>query len=264
MGSGEDRVVVELGVARQADATPVLDQRLDDPGRRDGPLVRPRADQPAVQRDGVEDLQVGAVPDSQALDDVDAVQLGVPLGDLRQIPAGRRRRAAHPSLAVQSPAPLEDAADGADRGQHVGAPLQEGLEDRLGTVVAQVALLGQLLSQVQDQVLDGGRCALRCTRDRRLILPVDAIQSLAPCLLDPVVDRRLRDAEAAGDLVLGQAASDGLDDLTTAFFRQALLLMTTSRRNAVSIKATSWRAFGRSVEAPHRTNVNDRQVVAAT
>jgi hypothetical protein len=97
-----------------------------------------------------------------------------------------------------------------------------------------------------------------------MILPVDAVQSLAPCLLDPVMDRRLGDAEAAGDLVLGQAAADGLDDLTTTFFRQALLLMATSRRNAVFIKATSWHAFGRSVEVRRRTNVNDRQVVAAT
>jgi hypothetical protein len=50
------------------------------------------------------------------------------------------------------------------------------------------------------------------------------------------VDSRLRDAEAAGDLVLGQAATDGLDDLTTALSRQALLHMTTSRRNPVLIE----------------------------
>jgi hypothetical protein len=87
---------------------------------------------------------------------------------------------------------------------------------------------------------------------------------LAVCVLDPVVDGRLRDAEAAGDLALGQAASDGLDDLTTALSRQALLLMVNSRGNAVSIKLTSCRAFSRSVEARRRTNVDDRQVVAAT
>jgi hypothetical protein len=72
-----------------------------------------------------------------------------------------------------------------------------------------------------------------------LIFPVDAVQSLSPCPLDPVADRRLRDAAAAGDLVLGQAASDGLDDLTTALSRQALLLMATSRRDPIPIKATS-------------------------
>jgi hypothetical protein len=84
-----------------------------------------------------------SIIDRQALDDVDAVQLGVPPGNLEHIPAGRRRRAAHPSLAVQGPASLEDAADGADRGPLFGAPLPEGLEDRLGTAVAQVALLGR-------------------------------------------------------------------------------------------------------------------------
>ncbi len=60
---------------------------------------------------------------------------------------------------------------------------------------------------------------MRRAGDRRLIVPVDTVQSLAPCLLDPVVDRRLRDAEAASDLVLGQATPDGLDDLTTALSR---------------------------------------------
>jgi hypothetical protein len=72
---------------------------------------------------------------------------------------------------------------------------------------------------------------------------VDTVQSLSPCPLDPVADRRLRDAEAAGDLVLGQAAADGLDDQATALSGQALLLMATSRRNSVFIKATSWGAF---------------------
>jgi hypothetical protein len=62
------------------------------------------------------------------------------------------------------------------------------------------------------------------------------------------MDGGLRDAEAAGDLALGQAAADGLDDLAPALSGQALLLMATSRRNAVSLKVTSWRACRRSVE----------------
>jgi hypothetical protein len=125
-------------------------------------------------------------------------------------------------------------------------------------VVAQVAVLGQLLAQVQDQVLDVSRGALRGVRDRRVILPADAVQALATGLLDPVVDRRLRDAEAAGDLALGQTTSDGLDDLATTLSGQVLLLMATSQRDAVSINATSWHASRRAVEARRRTNVNDR------
>jgi len=74
----------------------------------------------------------------------------------------------------------------------------------------------------------------------------------------------LADTEAMSDLVLGPTATDGLDDLATALNRQALLLMATSRRSVVSVKATPWRAIGRSFKARRRTDVNDRQVVAAT
>jgi hypothetical protein len=74
----------------------------------------------------------------------------------------------------------------------------------------------------------------------------------------------LADTEATSDLVLGQTATDGLDELTAALNRQALLLMTTSRRSPVSLKATPWRAIGRMFKARRRTDVNDRQVVAAT
>jgi hypothetical protein len=233
-------------------------------GRRDRPLVRPRADQPAVKRDGVEDLQIRAVLDGQPLDDVDAVQLGVPPGHIGQIPTGRRGWTAHPPLAIQCPAPSEDAADGADRGQRLGAPLQEGPEDGLGTAVARIALLGQLPSQVHDQVLDVGRCASRGVRDRRSVVPIDAIQSLVLCPLDPVADGWLTDAEAPRGLVLGHPATDSFDDLTTAWSRQGLLLMATSRVSAVSVKATPGRTSGRSIGVRRRTDVNDRQVVAAT
>jgi hypothetical protein len=102
VGPGEDRVVVEPGEARQADTAPVRHQLLHDPGRRDGLGARPRADEPAVERDGVEDIHVRAVLDGQALDGVDAVQLGPAGGHLGQVPAGRRGRAADPPRAVES------------------------------------------------------------------------------------------------------------------------------------------------------------------
>jgi hypothetical protein len=74
----------------------------------------------------------------------------------------------------------------------------------------------------------------------------------------------LADTELTSDFVLGQTATDGLDDLTTTLNRQALLLMATSRRSDVSVKATPWRAISRSLEARLRTDVNDWKVVAAT
>src|SRR5262249_22179927 len=158
-------------------------------------------------------------------DDINAVQLGLPCGHVGQIPAGRWRRAAHPSLAVQGPTPPEGAADGAGRGQRGRAPLPEGLQDRLGPPVAPGTPLGPSPPQVQDQVLDVGRCALRRAGDGRAVLPIHPVQSRASGPLDPVAHRRLADTELTSDLVLGPTATDGLDDLTTALNRQALLLM---------------------------------------
>jgi hypothetical protein len=43
-----------------------------------------------VQRHPVEDLHLGTVLDDQALDEIEAVQLGVPGGDAGQVPARRR------------------------------------------------------------------------------------------------------------------------------------------------------------------------------
>jgi hypothetical protein len=60
---------------------------------------------------------------------------------------------------------------------------------------------------------------LRRVRDGRLIVPVDPVQPSAAGLLDPIADGRLTDPEPAGDLALGQAAADGLDDLTTVLSR---------------------------------------------
>jgi hypothetical protein len=73
----------------------------------------------------------------------------------------------------------------------------------------------------------------------------------------------LADTELASDLVLGPAAPDGLDNLATALDRQTLLLMATSRGSDVSLKATPWPTIGTSLEAHRRTDVYDRQVVAA-
>jgi hypothetical protein len=65
-----------------------------------------------VQRDRVEDLDLGATLDDQPLDGVDAVEF-VALGrDLRQIPSPRRGWPAHPRLAVEDAPPSQDAVDG--------------------------------------------------------------------------------------------------------------------------------------------------------
>src|SRR5262249_56882144 len=136
----EDRVVVELGVARQAELAPVLDQALDHELRRDALAPRPGRDQAAMQRDGVEYLDLGAGLDGQALDDIDAVEFPAATSHLRQIPARRRRRPSDPMATVQHAATAEDAVDGPLGGQRFDAAGPESREDRLGPEVAQVTL----------------------------------------------------------------------------------------------------------------------------
>ena len=201
--------------------------------------------------------------DGQALDGVDAVQLSPAGGHFGQVPAGRRGRAADPPRAVQYPPPFQDASDGADRGQRHRATLEQRGEDGLGADVPQVAPLAQLPSQVHDQVLDRFGRAPCGAGDGWPVLPVDPVEAPALGVLDPVVDGRLTDAEAPGDLVLGRATADGFDDVTTLLCRQAPLLIATSRRRAVSVQVTSSQAVG-PLEARRHTIVSDSQVVSAT
>src|SRR4051812_20315951 len=59
MRAVEDHVVVELGIAGQTDRTPVFNQRLDSQCRGYRRREGPGGSQASVQRNGVEDLDVG-------------------------------------------------------------------------------------------------------------------------------------------------------------------------------------------------------------
>src|SRR5262249_13866074 len=140
----EDGVVVELRVAGQTEGPPVFDQGFDHE-RRGKDRVRPGGDQAAVQGDAREDLDLNATADDQPLDPVDAVQLGTPVGARWQVPAWRRRRTTGPAAAVQSPTPLQDQADGTNRGrlgQAAGEPLAvNGSRSELAKVTGRTQFL---------------------------------------------------------------------------------------------------------------------------
>ena len=189
MRAVEDHVVVELGIVGQAGRTPVFHQRQDGPFGGHRRLDRPGSGQTPVQRNGVEHLDVRPVFDDQALDDVDAVQLGPACGDIGQIPAGGWGWAARPLLAVQDSTATEDAVDGPHRGKLGNLPVQEGLVDGLGTDGTQIPV-GQLAACLQDQVLQGGSGATGLVRGTRAVREVHPIQPLALGLLDPVCHRR--------------------------------------------------------------------------
>src|SRR5512135_1628708 len=158
----------------------------------------------------------GAVLDDQALDDVEAVQFGLAGGHGGQVPARRWCGATDTVAAVQRPAALEDTAEGAYRGERVGASgLQRGV-DRLGAELAQIAGVLQLATQGQHKVLQVRRGPIdwpapsgRAPRD------VGAVEPLAVGPCDPELNGGQCHAEASSDLAHGNAPADGGDHLTT-------------------------------------------------
>ena len=60
------------------------------------------------------------------------------------------------------------------------------------------------------------------------IVPVDSVEALSSGTMNPGMNRRLTDAEFAGDLVLRSTAPDGGDDGSTASGLPITLLMTAS------------------------------------
>ena len=232
IGDMSHRVVVELGVARQAELAPVLDQALDHEPRRDALAPRPGRDQAAMQRDGVEHLDLGAALDDQPLDDINAVQLPAPTGHLRQIPARRGRRPSDAMSAVPHAATTQDAVDRPFRGQRLDATGPEGLEDRLGPEEAQVTLGLQAATHFEDQVFEIGIGPLSGVGDRRTVGPIDPVQALALRVSDPAVDRGGAHAEVPGDLLLRSSPPDGLDHGLAVIGLPVSLLMMPSSRGA--------------------------------
>src|SRR5512135_1308013 len=226
----EDRVIVELGRARQAELAPMLHEALDDELRRDTLPARPRRDQPAMQRDAVEDLDVGPRADDRPLDDVEAVEFPTAAGHFRQIPTARRWRTSDPAWAVQHATAVEDAVDRPQRGERLDPAGSKGVADRFGPVEAQIALVAQLASHVEDEVLDGGGGPLGGVRSARPIGPIDAVESSAVGVVDPAVDGRGAHMELSGDFVLRSTAPNGLDHGPAAGgFLVSLLMVRSSQ-----------------------------------
>src|SRR5512135_2378710 len=116
-----------------------------------------------MQRDAVEDFDLGAALDDQPLDHVEAVQFLPPGGDLGQIPAARRGATTHAGLPIQGTAAAEDAPDSPHRGEPPDLASREDLMDRLGPMEPQVAGPLQFATHGQDLLLDGSLRAARAT-----------------------------------------------------------------------------------------------------
>ena len=120
MGALKMGLVIKLRIGRQAPRPPVLQQGFGDHRSGDaGPW--PRADQAPMQRDDLEDFNLWATGDDEALDEVDAIDLSPGSGHLWQIPAEPWGPAADPLSGIQGAPSRQNAADRAQR-RPTGSP----------------------------------------------------------------------------------------------------------------------------------------------
>ncbi len=255
VGSLEAGVVIELGIARQADLTPVVDQYEACQLGRDGGSW-PRGRQAAVKGDGVKDLDINSAFNDKAGNDVDAIGLDSASGDVRQVPAAWRRWATDPSLAVQSSPSLQDATDGTNRGDFAMSSLDQFSTDGDITIFSQVACFLELSAKLQDlffyPLTDPIGWAV--ARSGRSIRPVHAIQPLFSGAANPAAHRGEAHPKVTSDRPDRHTLADGSDDVTAKplerIFLNPYLLLSARRGNHIrSIRPIPALALARPMEA---------------
>ena len=181
----EDIVVIELDVAGKADRAPVREQELYG-AFRGHRQAGPGPDQAPVEGDHGQHFDVGAAaPQVQALDDVDAIEFDLALGDGGQVPSPRRWRPADAAAAVEGAAPLEDTSQ-RTHGRHGRLALgQQNSPDRRGPEFAEIARCLQFVPDPKDTVLDVTEGSASMMRPRGSTGPLHVIQRPMPRASDP-------------------------------------------------------------------------------
>ena len=204
-------VVVKLGEVGAAVGAPVFDQGGEDiVGGEAG--TRPALGQLAVQRQGIEHVEHGAIFDDEALDQIEGVEFGATLGDGGQMPAGGRRWAALASGGGESSA-SDQTSQRAGRG--CGKVLaQEFPVESCGAVFAQGRKTFEPGAQSQDALEELARGAVfGFGVAARPVGEVRAEEALALGAMKPFVSGASADAEACGDRAEGSSPAERRDDL---------------------------------------------------
>jgi len=209
MGSLENRAVVELGEVGEARVAPTQNKALS--GRFRGYLsLRPRVRKTSEEGNSVEDFDEGAPLDDERFDDVEGVQLRPALDEVGQIPPRRRWREAKPDAAVKGSAALQDAADRANGGQSILSTVQQGAANGRSPVLSEIALLLEILAQVEDKPFSCRRRAVeRVERAVRPVAEVDPVQALSFCSIHPQTQGAGTDPILAGRYPKGSPLPDG-------------------------------------------------------
>jgi hypothetical protein len=104
-------------------------------------------------------------------------------------------------LAVEGPVALQDAVDGTHGRQRLDTLAREFVVDGLGTVEAQVAVLPQVLPQLEDQGFEVRAGTARVVGRLGSVGPIDAVEAKTVGAAQPAQDGSWADAELEGDLV---------------------------------------------------------------
>jgi hypothetical protein len=214
MGALESRVVVELGIPGEADRLPIRQQGGHGDGRSKD-AAGPRPNQAAVQRHAVQDFNMRPLLNHQAFNKIEAVEFGAATRHVGQIPAWRRRGAAHTPLSIQHAPPGEDPMD-RPHGGHVRLPAaQQRATQRDGAILPEITGRAQFLPKIYNPLFYLGRGPLLYLPRVRPIAPVNAIQTLRARSMQRTLHRRQTDVIDARD------GSHGLSQTNVANHRFA-------------------------------------------
>jgi len=195
-GTRESIVVVELDVSRQSPIAPMPKQCLDD-CRRGDPPFGPHRGQPSVKRNSGENRHMRTAADGKPFDGIEAVQLARPRGHFGEIPTGRWRRTAQSFASVETSMTCENSSDGPAGGNEIDLS-KELSTNGVGTELAQSAVSLESFSSRENTSLEGQGCPISLPGSGRSILPVDAIETLLPGPICPILNGRERHGKAPG------------------------------------------------------------------
>ncbi len=176
--TAKNSVVVELGILREPMSAPMGNQRFG--GDLGGPRrSNPTGTQACVKTDGGQDVDVSAATQSQVFNEVEAIDVGPPVSDAREVPAFRRRGSTNSSPSIENTAPHEDSTNGADGGNLLESAFFEDKLNHDGTVFTEVALVTELFTNSQDQILHAKRRGdLLASTTSWFIEPGDAVNTV--------------------------------------------------------------------------------------
>ena len=228
MGSLESGIVVELGIGRQPVLPPMAQQaRKCCLGGHLGGLG-PRLSEASVQGDGRQDVDQRPVLNPEVFDQIEAVDFGLGRGDVRQVPAFRGRGATQTPQSVQSSPTFQDTGDGSIRRDIGQTAVAQFLAEGSGAVLAKRAMNLQVLSQVQNEVLNGGWRPAGMKGSAGTVGEIHPVQSLACGVPDPALDGGLADVELLGYDSHGQTPPDGVDDVPSLLGSECFLFIGSS------------------------------------